>query len=135
MLILLHQTVRSASLRSYHAPGNQGCGASDRGVENTDRTGDDIYCTSEVMKHCVCRQPLSLLPSSILAEQILSQCEKEGQMVSNSIKNTATRTILFGSASVTLRREVDLVHPQLSKLLKSVLYGYKHDSEIKNPMR
>lgn len=56
-------------------------------------------------------------------------------MVSNNFKNTATKTILFGSATVTLRKEVDLVHPQLSKLLKSILYGYKHDSEMKNPMR
>lgn len=48
-------------------------------------------------------------------------------MRSNNVKNTAIRAILFFTASKTLRGEAELVHPQLSKLLKSILYGYRQD--------
>lgn len=43
-------------------------------------------CAFEVMKPCICwRQPY-LLPSSSSVEEILSQYEKEGQMLCNNVK-------------------------------------------------
>lgn len=103
-----------------------GCRASGPGVENTQKwTCYLLYI--EVMKHYICWQVTYVLPSSVLAEEILSQCKKEGQMVCKNVTKTAIRSILRLSAFVTERREVDLVHPQLSKLLKSVLYGHKHE--------
>lgn len=81
----------------------------------------------EVVKPCICWQWPYLLPSSFLAEEILSQYEKGRSDARQQCKNTAIMAILFFSASQTVRGEAELVHPQLSKLLKSILYDYRHD--------
>lgn len=54
------------------------CGAADPASQNTERTGRAVRCASEVMKPCICWRHPYLLPSSFLAEEILSQYEKEG---------------------------------------------------------
>lgn len=63
------------------------------------------------MKPCICWQGPYLPPSSLLSQY----------------KEEAIGAALFFTASLMLRGEAELVHPQLSKLVKSILYGYRND--------
>lgn len=58
-------------------------------------------------------------PFIFLDGGILEQYEEE--------EHTAFRSALFFTASRMLRREAEVVHLQLSKLLKSILYSYRHE--------
>lgn len=60
--------------------------AADPGGESTERTGRNMHRAFEVMKPCICWRRPYLLPSSFLVEEILSQYEKEGQMLGNNVK-------------------------------------------------
>lgn len=62
----------------------------------------------------------ALSSSSIFLDGgILEQYEEE--------EHTAFRSTLFFTASQMQRGEAELVHLQLSKLLKSILYSYRHE--------
>lgn len=78
-----------------------GCWAADPGGESTERTGCNMWCAAEVMKRCICWRRPYLLPSSSLLEEILSQYEREGQMLSNNVKTQPSEQF---HSSLHLRR-------------------------------